>query len=489
MRKLLWTIFAVALVSCTVEADLKNEGAAPVFPEYDGVTVPFDIAPLNISSLDGSVFQVTVEDASESVLLHSKGKSSRFPVGRWHKALSAHQDEWLAMIVTVKCGTKWIEYSPIRIFVSSDKIDFGLTYRLIQPGYQVYGKMGLYERKLSDFTERVLFDNRMIDANCLNCHTPNRTFQSEYSFHVRGSHSATMLHHDGITECLNTVTPETGGFFVYPSWHPSGKYIAYSVNTTRQQFYSHSDRRVEVYDEKSDVVVYEPLAHSIIRPEILNRENSFETFPSFSADGNELFFCSAPAMRMPEERNRLRYSLCRTGFDSFEKVDTLISASVTGKSISFPKPSYDGRFVMVTAADFGTFPIWHKEADLWILDLSNGEFRPLDEANSDNTESFHNWSSSSRWYVFSSRRGDGLYTRLYIGHVSEDGTFGKPFLLPQRDPLKYYDELMFSYNIPDFTVEKVNLHPRKASSILKSTDRIGVAVNEYQPITNINDND
>ena len=52
--------------------------------------------------------------------------------------------------------------------------------------------------------------------------------------------------------------------------------------------------------------------------------------------------------------------------------------------------------------------------------------------------------------MFSSRRIDGLYTRLYMTYVDEAGQEHKPFLLPQRNPKKFYEDLMFSYNIPEF---------------------------------------
>lgn len=59
-------------------------------------------------------------------------------------------------------------------------------------------------------------------------------------------------------------------------------------------------------------------------------------------------------------------------------------------------------------------------------------FYPIDEVNSDDTESFHNWSSNSHWFVFSSRRDNGLYTYLYIAGVDADGKVTKPFMLPQK---------------------------------------------------------
>ena len=74
-------------------------------------------------------------------------------------------------------------------------------------------------------------------------------------------------------------------------------------------------------------------------------------------------------------------------------------------------------------------------------------------------ESYHSWSSNSRWFVFSSRRIDGLYTRPYIAYVDEDGKVGKPFLLPQKDA-GFYQSFMKSFNIPEFITGKVKVRGR-----------------------------
>ena len=44
---------------------------------------------------------------------------------------------------------------------------------------------------------------------------------------------------------------------------------------------------------------------------------------------------------------------------------------------------------MFTQGGFGTFHIWHRDADLYMLDIATGETRPLDEINSDDVESYH----------------------------------------------------------------------------------------------------
>lgn len=82
------------------------------------------------------------------------------------------------------------------------------------------------------------------------------------------------------------------------------------------------------------------------------------------------------------------------------------------------------------------------------------------------TESYHTWSSSGKWLVFSSRRIDGLYTRPYFTHWNSDGSFTKPFILPQENPL-FYDRYLKSYNIPELVKSKVRLDPRIVAEEMK----------------------
>ena len=180
---------------------------------------------------------------------------------------------------------------------------------------------------------------------------------------------------------------------------------------------------------------------------------------------------------IPSEYKDIKYNLCKVGFDPDKgvftgEVDTIFNARAMGKSANHPRPSYDGRFLLFTMSDYGCFPIWHKEADQWLLDLQTGDARPLDEVNSGDTDSFHNWSSNSRWIVFTSRRGNGYYTNLYLAHVDKDGRMGKPFLLPQRNPWAYYDETLFSFNTPDFTSGPIKLDARAVARDIMSDKRV-----------------
>ena len=155
----------------------------------------------------------------------------------------------------------------------------------------------------------------------------------------------------------------------------------------------------------------------------------------------------------------------------------LVQIGTKIKSVPVAEVAYfmaDGKYLMFTLSDYGNFSIWHKEADLWLLDLKTGTYRNLEEVNSDDTESYHNWSSNSHWFVFSSRRGDGLYTRLYISSVDGQGRIGKPFLLPQQDPYTFYDQLIYSYNVPEFVSAPVQWDKREMAKGLMSKERVKV---------------
>jgi dipeptidyl aminopeptidase/acylaminoacyl peptidase len=181
---------------------------------------------------------------------------------------------------------------------------------------------------------------------------------------------------------------------------------------------------------------------------------------------------------MPQGYAEEKYSICSVSFDpethTFgQTVDTLFSASRQGRSASFPRVSPDGKYLLFTVSNYGNFSIWHKDADLYMIHLKSGNLYPLTAANSNNVESYHSWCSNSHWFVFSSRRLDGLYTRPFFAHVDDQGNVSKAFLLPQKDT-RYYDRLMKSYNVPEFIKGKVRNRMHKLAEIAKHDKGIDI---------------
>ena len=497
MKKILYSLLSLLCFSaCTTEtvSNAKLENVLPrIYPDYLGVTIPVNIAPLNFCMADEEALCIdaiitdrhghNLHSQSSSLLWGGDGgETVDFDLDDWHSLLSQNRGDSLSVSVSAKYADGWHTYRPFSIYVSPDSIDYGICYRLIEPGYEVWSKMGIYERDLSSFDERPLIENTQFEG-CVNCHSFNRGNPADMSLHIRVPHGATLLrqHNEPFT-AYNTKTDQTLGFCVYPYWHPSGRYIAYSTNSTSQLFHSADSNRVEVFDTASDLQVYDVEKNELLLSPLLKQDSIYETFPVFSADGRSLYFCAArPPQSFGEGKgvallDSIHYNLCRIDFDPTtgnfgNRIDIIVDAVAQRKSVSFPRPSYDGRFLCYTLSDYGQFSIWHHEADLYLLDLTTGESRPMAGANSEDTESFHNWSTNSRWMVFSSRRDDGLFTRPYFCHVDAKGNVSKAFMLPQRNPRCFYRERFLSFNVPDFIIAPTRFDSYKASRMINDEYR------------------
>ena len=217
------------------------------------------------------------------------------------------------MKVCIRQNGEWKAYRSFPFYISPFPIDYGLVYRLLAPGYEIYSKMGIYERELSSFRQTPLIENTQVKAACVNCHAFNQTNPDPSSLHVRGGHGATVMTIGGESEFLDTKADGQLSACVYPYWHPSGEYIAYSVNRTNQTFHLGGKKPIEVFDQASDVVVYHPQSHRILTTPLLSTA-AFETFPAFSPDGRTLYFCSAEQKEMPARYKEVKYSLCSIAF-------------------------------------------------------------------------------------------------------------------------------------------------------------------------------
>ena len=98
------------------------------------------------------------------------------------------------------------------------------------------------------------------------------------------------------------------------------------------------------------------------------------------------------------------------------------------------------------------------------MDLRTGGLVPMETVNADKSDTYHSWSSNSRWFVFASKRGDGMFGKPWFCHVSADGEPSKPFLLPQQDP-HFYDKMLRSFNVPDLGDAPVGFDARQIGRV------------------------
>lgn len=463
-------------------AVVKVDRQPDIYPDYKGVTVPVDIAPLNFNATrDGVEAIYAAIRGSKGGSMTTEGYYADFDIDDWHALTEQNKGGWLTVTVTIKRGGKWTEYKPFNIYISRYPLKaWGLTYRLIDPGYEVGGDIGIYQRSLSDFSEYSILTEKAVPGRCMNCHTPNRTNPDEFTTQIRGENGGTLIYKDGRATWLNTKTDSTKAAGSYASWHPQGRYVAYATNAVWQSFFTGRGSNLEIYHTFSNIVLLDTKTNELILSPLLN-DSAQEIFPAFSANGKTLYYSSSRKLDLPGEYLMVKCSICSIPFDakagSFgNRVDTLLNGERDNRSYILARPSYDGRWLMYTVASRSNFPIAQRDADLWMMDLKTRHTWPLTICNTNETESYHNWSADSHWFVFSSKRGDGVHTRLYLASIDDKGNATKPFLLPQRNPWKYYHAQFKAYNVPDFTLHKVNLDMHQVARDILDGKRIQVTI-------------
>ena len=452
-----------------------------IYPDYTEVTIPVNIAPLSFEA-DWKVDNMTVRFTAGNEEVVCSGRKAQPDMKAWRRLTSSARGKVINVEVFARNNGAWTRYKPFHIYVSPDSIDPYISYRLISPSYVSYEELTINQRCLENYDESVIYDNMLCSTEesgqCINCHSYQQYNPQRMQFHARQNHGGTIIAYDGKIAKVNMKNDSLLSAGVYPAWHPSLKLIAYSTNKTHQTFHTIDPNKIEVFDDASDLILYDVERNEAMNVE--NRSDEFEVFPFWAPDGKALYYCSAH-YEMPdsvEDRSteviahayEVKYSLYRKTFDpqtrQFGPREMVFDAAAQDLSATLPRISPDGRFLLFTLGSFGVFHIWHHDADLWMLDLSSGEARAMKELNSQDTESYHSWSSNGRWVIFSSRRNDGNYTRPFIAHIDANGQASKPFELPCSDP-DYHRQFMKSYNIPEFMSGPVTIPAQRFADVLK----------------------
>ena len=484
MKKLFAIIIvALSLTACgnqipTTYAD--SEESPAIYPDYTGVTVPINIAPLTFEpdgKSDGIVARLTAGD--EEIICGGTKVQPDFD--DWHRLTECTKGQAIKVEVYIQKDDQWTKFKPFDIYVSPDSIDPYISYRLIAPSYITYEELTINQRCLENYDEEVIYDNMLcqnpVDGQCVNCHSYQQYNPERMQFHARQYQGGTVIAYDGKIRKINMTSDSILSAGVYPAWHPWLPLIVYSTNKTMQTFHITNPDKIEVFDTESDLIAYD-----VERNEVTNIEKEateFEVFPTWAPDGKALYYCSAhfefkdtvsPGVELIQRFKEVKYNIYRKRFDletkTFGPRELVFRADTLDMSTTLPRVSPDGRYLMFTMGKYGVFHIWHKDADLYMLDLANGKVRCMDEINSPDVESYHSWSSNGRWVVFSSRRDDGNFTRPFIAHIDKNGHGGKPFELPCADP-DYHRQFMKSYNIPELMKGAVRITPQSFADALK----------------------
>ena len=480
-NKIIFLSLSLLFFACSVPEGVRESGEeAKIFPDYKGVVIPPNISPLDFKIFNDGERYVTTISGENAGTITVRGRDVKLPSKEWKALVEANKGSDIVYTVNVKRKGEWLKLAQFKGTVAEDPIDDYMVYRLLAPSYEFYTAFSIRQRNLSTGEDMEVYNNRMHynpkEQQCMNCHQFQNYRTENWQMHVRQVLGGTLIVTGDESRKVNLKTDSTMSAGVYPAWHPTEKLIAYSVNRTRQFFHEKNIQKLEVQDPLSDLILYDVDKNEVSK--VAADPLAFETFPAWSPDGKTLYYSSA---RQPEIAtlpsdsiaicfDQIRYDLMRKSFDpstkSFGPEELVYDAKSQDLSAMEARISPDGRFLLFSLGGYGTFHIWHRDSDLWVMDLESGESRSLTEANSNDADSFHNWSSNGRWIVFTSRRDDGLFSRVYFSYFDREGNAHKPFMLPMNDLSGHKDEV-YSYNVPEFCVEPIRQSVKDLSRMIE----------------------
>ncbi len=228
---------------------------------------------------------------------------------------------------------------------------------------------------------------------------------------------------------------------------PTGRYVISTVKD-RSVFVAIPDLMISqlFFPIKGILVVYDRDTKTYAALPGADDPQYVQTNAAWSPDGKEIVFARTKAHRserleqrnaalvdekdVPEftvEKQPFRYDLYRIPFNDGKggTPQPIAGASSNGMSNYFPKYSPDGKWIVFTKSK--SYMLLQLDSELWIVPTAGGEARRL-RHNTPRMNSWHSWSSNSRWLVFSSKV-NGPYTQLFLTHIDDDGNDSPPVLL------------------------------------------------------------
>jgi len=490
----LTAIFFVLESDATVNIETYTDISSPpsIYPDYTDLVIPSNIAPMNFrieQPAEKYFVRIYTSDKQDIEIVSTKPEII-IPLKKWRKLLKANHGKSVFYDVYVMgADGGWQRYQTIsnKIAGENEEIDSHIVYRRLKPNYNWYNSVGVFQRNLENFDESAVVHGESFGDGCVNCHTFINNDPKSMLLGFRGKFgNDTILVEDGKAEKVGTT-------FGHTSWHPSGEVAAFSMYRVKQFFHFAGREEVrDVVELDSCVLYYDFRSKSVKAIKALADKEILETHPSWSPDGKYLYFVSTPVLWEdrysvpPENFEKVKYDLMRISYDinndKWGELETVLSSEKTGLSILMPRISPDGRFLLFNMCEYSCFSLFQTNSDLYMMDMETGEYEKLELASSNKAEGWHSWSTNGRWIVFSSKRDGGIFTRLCISYVDQDGKAHKSFMLPQKSAA-FYDSLLDTFNTPEFSTGPIEISERELGRVIrsKSTTKLELPITGATP--------
>lgn len=362
----------------------------------------------------------------------------------------------------------------VRFRISQWPADNFVVYRLVSPPFNPRKTPDTFVRDIRSFSTRPLIRARR--KYCINCHTFSSKSGTEgvmaiqVRYMVEGEYALKVylgMYDIARRRGWKVRLPFSIQMSTFMAWSPDGERLAFSAN---QQLATLPPVVYETQfagEPTSDIAVYEPSRNVAYLLPGASQPDVLEMYPRWTPEGDALVFAAAPAGNHPA---LTRFELFLVPFNGGKggTPRPIPGASRNGRSNYYPRFSPDGRWLSFCQSDGGS--LIKSSSDLYLMpgDLK-GSPRRLECNVPYAADSWHSWSSNGRWLVFASKRDDGIYARLVLTCIDDEGRASPAVRLPLKDvPLE-------SFNIPEFVSQDPPIPERELYEAIR-VERTAVEV-------------
>ncbi|MCD7848874.1 MAG: hypothetical protein LUH63_03510 [Parabacteroides sp.] len=107
------------------------------FPDYKGVTIPVNIAPLNFKLKEPFKAILLLSGKGRQIRVNTDRGSFQTPKTKWSRLLEASAGDTITAGIYIYKDNSWYQYKSFPIRIAKEKIDPYLVYRRIAPGYRM----------------------------------------------------------------------------------------------------------------------------------------------------------------------------------------------------------------------------------------------------------------------------------------------------------------------------------------------------------------
>ena len=430
---------------------------------YDRASFPINIAPPEIfwdDNIDNIwLLKITIPGYEDSpIIVLTDKKSWRPSKALWERIKKLGVNKYSSLEIRgciYKNGKRigdTVYLDKIRFRISPFPLDNIIVYRLVSPLFHPQKTPNVYYRHVDSFKENLFVEGK--NLYCTNCHFfPKRAdikpeeeilaiaVRDQLPFRKMEGKAKRILgiykfsQHKGKTFAINS-------FFM--SWAPDGIKVAVTMGRSVSIRPCITLETQQFFVMGSDIYIVDVENNRVWPLNGASDPDYMENFPTWSPDGKYIVFCKA---KEPERGalETIRFDLYRVPYNDGKggKAIPIKGASFNGKSNYAPRYSPNGKWIVFNEADSAS--LVEPTSDLYIIpaDLSAPP-RKL-ECNVDYAmDSWHSWSLNSRWLLFATKRDDGIFARIYITEIDENGHASPPVKLPLKS------EPMMCFNVPEF---------------------------------------